>query len=222
MIPTVRVISIGAIASHPLWNEPPAVRTGHATTTLVQADDLRMVIDPGLPSAVLAAKLSERSPLQPRDVTHVFLTSATPDHMRGLAAFPHARWLAFETEIAAAHAAAHEALLLAQDHPEDGGVGPLTQRLELLQRLAAADDTIAGGVDLFPAAGVTPGCCGILVAEPRRTIVIAGDAVATSEHIADAKVLPTCWDRAQAQESFAECVQIADAIVPGRDNIQYL
>jgi len=180
-----------------------------------------MLIDPGLPGAVLAAKLSERSPIRPSDVTHVFLTSATPDHMRGLAAFPNATWLAFETEIAAAHEAAHEALLLAEEHPEDGGVEPLRQRLALLQRLTPPEDSITQGVDLFPAAGVTPGCCGILVAEPRRTIVIAGDAVATSEHIAEAKVLPNCWNREQAQESFAEVIQIADAIVPGRDNVQY-
>lgn len=180
-----------------------------------------MVIDPGLPGPILGARLAERAPLRPRDVTHVFLTAATPEHMRGLDAFPHATWLAFETEIAHALAAVQEALVLAEAHPEDGGVEPAAQRLAALQRMVPADDTLAPGVDLFPSPGVTPGCCGVLVAEPRRTIVIAGDAVATREHVAEAKVLPHCWNRDQAQESFAEVIQIADAIIPGRDNIVY-
>jgi glyoxylase-like metal-dependent hydrolase (beta-lactamase superfamily II) len=75
------------------------------------------------------------------------------------------------------------------------------------------------GVDLFPLAGVTPGSCGILVSQPTRTILIAGDAVATREHLEDAQVLPYCWDRKSAQDSFAEAIEIADIIVPGRDNI---
>ena len=43
-----RVISIGASASHALWNEREAVRTGHATTTLIQSGDRTILVDPGL------------------------------------------------------------------------------------------------------------------------------------------------------------------------------
>ncbi len=34
---TYRIISIGAFAAHPLWNEQGAQRTAHATTTLIEA-----------------------------------------------------------------------------------------------------------------------------------------------------------------------------------------
>jgi glyoxylase-like metal-dependent hydrolase (beta-lactamase superfamily II) len=178
-----------------------------------------LIVDPSLPPSILGARLSERSPVQPSQVSHVFLTSATDEHMRGLAAFPDAQWLAFETEIAAARAATHEDLSLALEHPEDGGVEPLEHRLAMLDRLRPAEDTIAQGVDLFPLAGATPGCCGILVSQPTRTVLIAGDAVASREHVADAQVLPHCWNREAAQSSFAEAIEIADVIVPGRDNI---
>ena len=33
----IRVISIGTLSANPLWGEREAVRTGHATTTLIQA-----------------------------------------------------------------------------------------------------------------------------------------------------------------------------------------
>ena len=53
-----RVVSIGALSAHPLWNERQAVRTGHATTTLVRTtavDDpktpVNLLIDPGLSGA---------------------------------------------------------------------------------------------------------------------------------------------------------------------------
>ena len=57
----VRVISIGALAAHPLWDEREPARTGHATTSLIRTGKRVIVVDPGLPGAVLAARLSERA-----------------------------------------------------------------------------------------------------------------------------------------------------------------
>ncbi|MCP4758670.1 MAG: MBL fold metallo-hydrolase [Planctomycetes bacterium] len=219
MIPTARVISIGALPAHPLWNESTPVRTGHATTTLVQGDAINLIVDPGLPPQIVSAKLAERAPIKPAEVTHVFLTSFTDDTMRGIAAFPTATWLAFNMEIAAAQAALREALQFAEENPEDGGVRPLQDRLSILDRVLPAEDTIASGVDIFPLSGVTPGTCGLLLAQPRHTVLITGDAVATQEHLSDAKILPTCWDREKSQESFREAIEIADIIIPGRDNL---
>lgn len=219
MIPTARVLSIGTLSQNILWKEPRGARTGHATTSLVEGEGVKIVVDPGLPSQVLAAKMSERTPVSPADITHVFLTSFQEDTIRGLAAFPGATWLAFENEIEAATIALQEQLQIASEHPEDGGVGPLESGLQLLERINPAPDALAPGIDLFPVAGVTPGTCGLLLAQPRKTILITGDAVATGEHLEHAQVLPTCWNREAAQEAFAECIQIADIIIPGRDNL---
>ena len=41
----------------------------------------------------------------------------------------------------------------------------------------------------------------------------------TVEHLERGQVLPSCASIEQAQESFGEAVEIADVIVPGRDNI---
>ena len=88
-----RIISIGALSAHPLWNERSDVRTGHATTTLISTEGGRILVDPGLPGLILEARLAERSGLAVQEVTHVFLTSFTIEHCRGLDRFTNAEWL---------------------------------------------------------------------------------------------------------------------------------
>ena len=88
----------------------------------------------------------------------------------------------------------------------------------LLQRCKAAPDRLAEGVDLFPLYGVTPGNCGLLLPQPSMTVLVAGDAVVTNEHLAAAKVISPVFNLEQSQESFREAVEIADLIVCGRDN----
>ena len=82
--PDYRIISIGTLAAHPLWDERVEVRTGHATTTLITTPEHRILVDPGLPGAMVEAHLSERSPVRADDITQVFLTSFRADHTRGL------------------------------------------------------------------------------------------------------------------------------------------
>src|SRR5829696_5319026 len=90
----IRIISIGALSAHPLRGERAPVRNGHATTTLISAAKRRILVDPGLPAQVLAARLEERAGVKPSDITHVFLTSFNPETRRGLAggAFEDAQW----------------------------------------------------------------------------------------------------------------------------------
>lgn len=215
--PAHRVVSIGALPAHPLWNESRPVRTGHATCTLVQAGDVILVVNPGLPPTAMAARLSERAPVTPDRVTHVFLTSFTADHCRGLPAFPEARWLVHEPERDAAERAMRDQLERARETGDPETERLAAVHLELLERTRVAPDRIAAGIDLFPLPGVTPGCCGLLLPLPVRTVLIAGDAVPTREHVEQAKVLPGCADVEQAMESFREAIEIADELVLGRD-----
>ena len=215
-----RVISIGTLAAHPLWGEEHVeVRTGHATTTLISTGSAHILVDPSLPPAALLARLGERSPVRADQITHVFLTTAGRDHRRGLAVFENARWLIAESELVSVKAdiaAQHEQ---AKAGGDDELAEFLGHDLAILRRCTPAPDHLAEGVDLFPLPGVTPGCCGLLLSLPRATVLICGDAVATREHLEQGKVLPTCHDIAQAQESFAEAIEIADLLIPGRDNI---
>ncbi len=233
----IRVISIGALSAHPLWDERTPVRTGHATTTLVRShavDDpktpVTILVDPGLPEPALVARLKERANLTPADITHVFLTSFTPETRRAITAFPGAVWLISPREreavgvplaqsLARLAETAEMAAAAGEEFDDDQKtmLGIVQQDVAILQRCRETPDKIAQGVDVFPLPGVTPGCTGLLLTG-RETTLICGDAVATVEHLDAGKVLPDCADREQAKESFEEAVEIADVLVPGRDN----
>lgn len=214
-----RVISIGALAAHPLRGERAPVRTGHATTTLITSGEKRIIVDPGLPAQALAARLEERAGLAPRDVTDVFLTTFRPETMRGLALFESASWWVHEPEREGVGVPLLHKVREAAESGEREIEQALGRDAALLQRCGAAPDSLAPGVDLFPSPGVSPGACGLLIAEARWTTLVCGDAVPTIEHILEGKVLPSCVDVEQARESFREALEIADFLIPGRDNI---
>ena len=213
-----RVISIGTLSNHPLWNEPAgaSLRTPHATTTLVRSGGKALLVDPALPGPALAARLHERSGLRPAEVTDIFLTHFRPAHRGGLSLFEHARWWIPQPE---REAVGHH-LLGQLDRAEDEQTRQvLKQEVTLLRRCQPAPDKLLPGVDLFPLPGYTPGLCGILLSFPSATVLIASDAVATVEHLERGQVLEGSYDASQALESFREAVEIADWIIPGHDNI---
>jgi glyoxylase-like metal-dependent hydrolase (beta-lactamase superfamily II) len=228
----IRILSIGALASHPLWDERHPVRTGHSTTTLIQAGDAKIIVDPGLPGPALKARLGERAGLTPDSITHVFLTSFNPECRRGIELFDKAQWLIGEKEretvgvpIAQSLARLAETRELAEQAGEKIDSDQQTM-LEILQRDVAelsrcqpAPDSITDDVDLFPLPGFSMGMCGLLLAEQSSTTLICGDAIPTVEHLEQGKVLPTCADRELAQESFKEAIEISDVLILGRDNL---
>ncbi|USN99965.1 MAG: MBL fold metallo-hydrolase [Phycisphaeraceae bacterium] len=230
------VISIGALAANHLWNERTPARTGHATTALVRTkgaggSSALILVDPGLPEPALVARLRERTGLGPESITHVFLTTFHPETRRAITAFPDAVWLISPRErewagvplaqslgrLAETQRAA-EAAGEELDEDQATMLEVLRRDVAILQRCKPSPDTIAEGVDVFPLPGVTPGCTGLLLSG-RETTLICGDAVATAEHVEQGKVLPNCEDREQAKESFVEAIEIADLLVPGRDNL---
>lgn len=226
-----RIISIGALAANPLWGEraQTPVRTGHATTTLVRSGKRTILIDPGLPEQVVAARLGERAGLKPADVTHVFLTSFKPETTRGIMAFEHATWWVSEPEREGVGVPLVRRLQEAAQHGDEEMAEALQRDVAILKRSEPAPDRLAEGVDLFPLPGITPGTCGVLIAGTGRgagakgpkggpTTLICGDAVATIDHLERGMVLHGALDVELAQESFKEAVEIADILIPGRDN----
>lgn len=220
----IRVISIGALPANDLWNERAAVRTGHATTTLIRDGGVTMLVDPGLPPQAIAARLHERAGLEPAAVTHVFLTRFDPDTTRGLTAFDHATWYisAEEREGVGVPLAAELKRLAESREPIAHGAElrqTLAREVALLQRTTPAPDRPSPLTSLFPLRGVSPGLTGLLVEQPSSTLLIAGDAVLSADHLAAGRVAPFARDLDAARESFQDAIEIADVIVCGRDNL---
>ena len=226
----LRIISLGTLAANPLWSETTPVRTGHATTTLITTGSKRILVDPGLPEVALAARLHERAGIKPAAITDVFLTCFKPDMTRGLRLFDHAKWWIHETERESVGLLLADTLRRAMQSgqigrgaiPDDDGPNPLEllkERVAQLRNCRPAPDRLADRVDLFPLPGVTPGMCGLLVAAPSHTLLICSDAVPDGEHLARGRVLDDAADVAQAKESFAEAIEVADLFVCARDGM---
>ena len=216
--PPVQLISLGSLSANLLWNEQHAVRTGHATSSAIIQDDTLTLVNPGLPPAAMASRLHERTGQTPGRVQRVFLTSVDADHARGLEAFRGATWLAFPPEVEAARERAESERDAAVEHGDHEHAESLARHLNALQQIVPTEEGPAPNIDLFPSVGVTPGCCGLLLPHEGRTILIAGDAVASEAHLLAGQILP-CPDREMAQASFTESVEIADFIVCGRDGM---
>lgn len=215
----LRVISLGALATHPLRNERGDQRPAHMTTTLITADDKQIIVDPSLPPRVMADRLGERAGLAVDDITDVFLTTFRPMGRRGLAAFPEARWMTSLREREAVGVSLVESFQEAEAAGDEDLAATLREEVQLLQRCEVAPDSLADGIDLFPLPGVTPGLCGLLVAQSFGTTIIASDAVQSMEHLAAGQVDQAAQDIEAAQESMREVIEIADFVIPGRDGL---
>jgi len=227
-----RVISLGTLGAHPLWGERNPVRTGHTTTTMIRSGDATIIVDPGLPAPALKARLGERAGIAPDRVTHVFLTSFHPEARRGIELFEHADWMLSGIEretvgvpIAQSLGRLAEAQEMAKQtgeefHEDQQTMLEVLQRdITILARTQAAPDSLTEDVDLFPLPGYSPGACGLLLKGMIDTTLVCGDTVATIEHLQQGKVLGSCADREKAMESFKEAIEIADLLIPGRDNL---
>ncbi len=214
-----RIISIGTLSSHPLWGERSEVRTPHATTTLIRSGDRTILVDPSLPAEILEARLRERCGFGAERVTHVFLTSFRPDLRRGLRLFEGATWWISEAEREAVGKGLVARFEEARDEEESELADLMRSEIALLRRFEPAPDHLAPQVDLFPLPGRTPGSAGLLLAAPRYTALLCGDAIPTIEHLEKGQVLADCASIEQALESFTEAIEIADLLILGRDNV---
>jgi glyoxylase-like metal-dependent hydrolase (beta-lactamase superfamily II) len=213
----IDIISIGTLSRNLLWGESAAVRTAHATTTLIRTGKRAILVDPGLPPQAIGARLYERTGMLPDKIDTIFLTNARPAHRAGLSAFGKAKVLIHELE---QQAAKQQLLALIDGAPEeDLDRASMEKELSLIESFNIAEDQLAKNLDLFPLFGYSPGTCGLLVSTPLTSTLIAGDAVPTLDHFLAGQVLPDSYDIKAAQESMAEVYEIADLIVPGHDNL---
>jgi glyoxylase-like metal-dependent hydrolase (beta-lactamase superfamily II) len=199
----VDVLAIGSLAKNRYWDEKAPVRKEYATATLVRAEKMVLVVDPGWPAEVLDSALYYRAGLKARDVTHVFLTHFDASHCMGLTLFEKARWSMYDEEIRYADA----------ETPVDAPARTI------LGRLQAAPEKFAPGVDLFPTFGHTPGHASVLAYTALESILIAGDVVLTRDHFESSDLGEMPWDLEKAKVSFQDVMEIADQVVPGHDNV---
>jgi len=214
------IISIGALSHNRLWGERAPVRTAHATTTLIREGKRMILVDPSLPAPALAARFNERTGKSISDVTDVFCTTLRPVHRRSIEAFEQANWWVHEQELA--HYRSHLEGLLETARRLGGEEAELAQTdLKLLDRFQPAPERFGQQVQLYPLAGASPGSAGLLLVPSTSTIVVAGDAAITGEHIRQGQVWAGCVDTQLALRCLRDLLELADVIIPGHDNILF-
>lgn len=219
MTPRVDIVSSGTLSCNPFWGDVGTVRAAHATTTLIRDGDDCILVDPSLPADILESRLAEQTGLTPDRITAVFLTNFRPVHRRGLTLFPDVPWYLHEEERSILEPQLERVVDFASEG-SDAEYSEEEAELELMRRTSTAPDSLSRHVDLFPSPGVTPGACALLVAG-LRTIVVAGDAVLTGDHLAHGRIYERAVDPERAKSALAEILEIADIIVPGHGNFAF-
>ncbi len=212
------VISIGALSKNRLWGESASLRTSHATTTAVFDEDKIILVDPSLPPQALGPVFNERTGKQLGDVTDVFCTTLRPVHRRSIMALPDANWWASQDEIESYRGKLAD-LLDSAGRLDPRETVNIEADLKLLESFRPAPETFTRQVTVYPMAGPTPGSAGLLLTPPTMSIIIAGDAVLTGEHVARGQVWQGCDDLEKALASLQDALEFADVIIPGHDNV---
>lgn len=213
------VISIGTLSRNLLWGEGGAVRTPHATTILVDSGEGRLIlVDPSLTPTILAARFNERTGKRLQDVTDVFCTTLRPVHRGSIEALPHAKWWCNAPELEAYGQYLQELLDTAR-RLESDQQDPIDKDLSLLKRFAPAPEKFGPQVHLYPLPGPSAGSAGLLLTPPTTTVLLAGDAGLTREHVLRGQVWEGCLDTQAAMDSLQDLLELADTIVPGHDNV---
>ena len=196
--PLVGCDHVGNLSRNRYWGESDdeARRSPLCTCTLIQAEGLRLLVDPSLADAQhMAAELDRRSGLRLGDIDTLFVTHAHGDHHTGMRHFPAARWLA-------APAVAEEI--------NQGGQYPKPVEPTL--------GWIADQVEILPTPGHTPSHHSLRFECEHQNVLIAGDAVMTRDFWRDRRGYFNTVNAVALAATMTQLAAWADVVVPGHDN----
>lgn len=194
------IITIGNLSRNRYWGEKEdqAYRPALCTCTLIQTEDVRLLVDPSIQDAeAMNAELYRRTGLQLQAIDAIFITHAHGDHHFGLQHFPHARWMAAQP-VAAELAASY------------------TKQVE------AVSEQLLGEIDILHTPGHTQHHYSLRFDWAGKSVVVAADAAVTRDFWEDRRGYFNSTDFAAASASMDRLAQIADIIIPGHDNYFYV
>ena len=192
------VITVGNLSRNRYWGEgnDAAVRPVLCTSTLVVGDGFALLVDPSMRDAAeMARELDRRTGKKPDIVTACFVTHEHGDHWAGLANFPQAKWLA-----------------------APGVADELNRTARLTKHVEGVEGRLFDAIDIVPTPGHTVSHHALRFDCDGRSIVTAGDAIATHDFFRDRRGFFNSVDFDQAARSMDKLAALADIIVPGHDN----
>ncbi|HEY3439302.1 MAG TPA: MBL fold metallo-hydrolase [Paludibaculum sp.] len=192
------VITIGNLSRNRYWGESDAkpLRGAICTCTLISGDGFHLLVDPSLAAAEeMAKELDRRTGLKLDDINGIFVTHEHGDHYYGIEHFRKAQWWA----------AAPVAAIL-------NGSKKLTRNVEV------APEVLFGAVDVLSTPGHTTSHHSLRFDCDGRSIVVAGDSVATRDFWRERKSYFNAVDSELAAKTMDRLAGSASVIIPGHDN----
>ena len=192
------IVTIGNLSRNRYWGEPDdkPLRDAICTCALISGEGIELLVDPSLPAkADMAKELDRRTGLKPDDITTVFVTHEHADHVAGVEHFPKAVW----------YAAAPVAQIL-------------NRNPKFTRKFEPAPGNLFGSVDVVPTPGHTQEHHSLRFDCEGRSIVIAGDSVATRDFWRERRSYYNAVDPALGARTMDKLARLASIIVPGHDN----
>lgn len=196
---TFTVVNIGTLSMNTFWSETDRVRRAHATCTLLETSDGRLLVDPSPEPMLLEERLFATTGLRPDAIDMVFLTHAHGDHRFGIELFAGKPWLM-------ASAGLEE--WREQDADAD----------DVINRFLPAEENMLNGIELLLSPGHTHGHHSLLTETEWGRLVVAGDAVMTHDFFNAEQGFHNSVDFQQASETIRRIKARADLVIPGHGN----
>jgi len=192
------IITIGNLSRNRYWGESDAkpLRSAICTSTLISGRGFHLLVDPSLADRdAMAKELDRCSGLKLDAVTAVFITHEHGDHYAGMGHFQKAAW----------YAAAPVADIL-------------NGRQTFTRAIQPAPASLLGAVDVIPTPGHTRSHHALRFDCDGRSVVAAGDSVATRDFWRERRSYYNAVDPALAAKTMEKMAAIANVIIPGHDN----
>lgn len=206
-----KTLTLGHLSRNKFWGESDAAQYHSvvATTTLVQTDDINILVDPTLPVEQTEALLRLHAGLGREDIHIVYATHYHGDHRVDADKYPNAKQYMSAASLQDAQAAIEEVR-------QGRGVPAFVMGLE---DFLPAPEQLAPGVTLYPLPGHTDGNTGLMLAASEGRVLLAGDTIMGEEYFCAGEGY---WFNTSAEKthiSILRAAQDADIVVPGHGDV---
>lgn len=200
-------ITLGHLSRNKFWGESDIAQYHSvvATTTLVQADGLNILVDPTLPVEQTEELLRLHAGLGREDIDIVYATHYHADHRIDADCYPNAKLYMSEATLAD--------IQIAMEEVKQGRGVP--QFVVGLEDFRAAPEQLAPGVQLYALPGHTDGNTGLMLDAPEGKVLLSGDTIMGEEYFCAGEGY---WFNTSAEKTHLSIVlaaQHADVVVPG-------
>lgn len=206
-----KTLTLGHLSRNKFWGESDAAQYHSvvATTTLVQTEEINILVDPTLPVEQTEALLQLHAGLGREDIHIVYATHYHGDHRVDADKYPNAKQYMSAASLQDAQAAIEEVR-------QGRGVPAFVVGLE---DFLPAPEQLAPGVTLYPLPGHTDGNTGLMLAASEGRVLLAGDTIMGEEYFCAGEGY---WFNTSAEKthiSILRAAQDADIVVPGHGDV---